>query len=76
MLRILFGRFARIIGTIHRTESSVPSDAALEFFARLLRDRLFQRIRATSGQDRARDANGGKEGFQVQRILKKVTGDK
>jgi hypothetical protein len=41
-----------------------------------LADRFFQRIGATGGQDRARDANGGREGFQVRRILKKVTGDK
>ena len=77
MLRVWFGRSKiRIIGTIDRAESSMPGDTALEFFARLLRDRFFQRIGATSGQDRARDANGGREGFQVLIIIGKVMSDK
>lgn len=76
-MRIRFEWFGiRIIGTIDRAESPVPGDAALELFARLLRDRFFERIGATGGQDRARDANGGRKGFQVRRILKKVTSDK
>jgi hypothetical protein len=33
-----------------------------------LHDRFFQRIGATGGQDRARDAKGGGEGFQALRI--------
>jgi hypothetical protein len=69
MLRILFGRFTRIIGTIHRAEVPVPSDAALEFFTRLLRHWFLQWIGATSGQNRARDAKGGREGFQVLIII-------
>lgn|GEM_PF-6855529 len=51
-------------------------DAALEFFAGLSRDRFFQGIGATRGQNRAREAKSGGEGFQVRRILKKVTSDK
>jgi hypothetical protein len=47
----------------------MPGYAALEFFARLLRDRFFQRICATNGQHRARDAKGGGEGFQALRIV-------
>jgi hypothetical protein len=54
----------------------VPGDTALEFFARLLRDRFFERIGATGGQHRARDANGGRKGFQALRIIGKVTSDK
>ena len=51
-------------------------DAALEFFARLLHDWFFQGIGATRGQDRYVEAKSGGEGFQVRRILKKVTSDK
>ena len=70
MLRVWFGRFEiRIIGTIDRAESSMPGYPALEFFAGFLRDRFFQRIGATNGQHRARDANGGGEGFQALRIM-------
>ena len=70
MLRARFERVGgRIIGTIDRAEGPVPSDTALEFFARLLRDRFFERIGATDGQDRARDANGGRKGFQALRIM-------
>ena len=47
----------------------MPGDTALELFARLLHDRFFQRIGATGGQDRARDAKGGGEGFQALRIM-------
>ena len=76
-MRIRFERFGvRIIGMLDRTEGSVPGDAALEFFARLLHDRFFQGVGATGGQNRARDAKGGRKGFQVRRILKKVTSDK
>ena len=68
--RVRSGRVdARIIGSIDRNESSASGDAALEFFARLLRDRFFQRIGATGGQDRARDAKGGREGFQALRRM-------
>jgi hypothetical protein len=76
MLRVLLGRFAWISRAIHRAEGPVTGDAALEFFARLLRDRFLEGIGAASRQDRARDAKGGGEGFQVRTILKKVTGDK
>jgi len=76
MLRARFWRVGvRVSGRI-RAESSVPGDAALEFFARLLPDRFLQGIGATSGQDRARDANGGREGFQVLIIIGKVMSDK
>ena len=69
-MRIRFDRLGvRIIGTINRAESPASGDAALEFFARLLRDRFFERIGATDGQDRARDANGGRKGFQALRIM-------
>ena len=69
-MRVRFGRFdVRIIGTIDRAESPMPGDTALELFARLLRHRFFQRIGATGGQDRARDAKGGEEGFQALRIM-------
>lgn len=76
-MRIRFERLGvRIIGILDRAERSVPGDATLEFFARFLRDRFFERIGATDGHDRACDANGGRKGFQVRRILKKVTSDK
>src|SRR5450759_5197558 len=69
MRRVRFRRFdVRIIGTIDRAESPMPGDTALELFTRLLHDRFFQRIGATGGQDRARDAKGGGEGFQALRI--------
>jgi hypothetical protein len=68
--RVRLGRFVvGIIGTIDRAESSMPGYPALEFFARFLRERFFQRIGATNGQHRARDANGGGEGFQALRIM-------
>jgi hypothetical protein len=44
-------------------------DAALEFFARLLHDGFFQGIGATRGQNRAREAKSGGEGFQALRIM-------
>jgi hypothetical protein len=47
----------------------MPGDTALELFACLLPDRFFQRIGATSGQDRARDAKGDGEDFQALRIM-------
>jgi hypothetical protein len=47
----------------------MPGDTALEFFSRLLRHRFLQRIRATGGQDRARNAKGGGEGFQALTIM-------
>ena len=70
MRHVRLGRFdVWIIGTIDRAESPMPGDAALEFFAGLLRERFFQGIGATSGQDRARDAKGGGKGFQALRIM-------
>jgi hypothetical protein len=70
MLRVWVGQFGpRIIGMIGRFESPMPGDTALEFFARLLRDRFFQRIGAPTGQNRARDAKGGRKGFQALIIM-------
>ena len=46
----------------------MTGDTALKFFARFLHDRFFQRIGATGGQNRARDAKDGGEGFQALRI--------
>ena len=67
MLRVRFE--AWIIGIIGWAKSPVPGDATLKFLARLLHDRFFQRVGATGGQDRVRDANGGEKGFQALRIM-------
>ena len=65
-----------IVRTIHRAQSPVAGNAALEFFLGFLNDRLFERISATGDENRARDEESDREGLQARRILKKVTSDK
>jgi len=69
MLRARLERFdVRVVGRIG-AKRAMPGNSALKFFSRFLDDRFFQGIGATSGQDRARDANGGRKGFQALRIM-------
>jgi hypothetical protein len=65
-----------IVGAIDRAESSVASDAAREFFLRLVPERLFEGIGATADENGARETESDGEGLQERRILKKVTSDK
>ena len=63
----------RIVRPIHRPELTLPGDASLEFFLRLLCDRLFDWIGATADENRSSDTESDREGLQARRILKKVT---
>ena len=68
---------AGIVRAIHRAESAVTSEAALEFFRHFLHGALFERIGATADEKGgAEDEESGSEGLQARRILKKVTSDK
>ncbi len=68
----------RIQGTIRRLETAVAGNAALEFFARFLHHRLFERISAAREKEQGRRGSeeSDREGLQAQRILKKVISDK
>lgn len=68
---------ARIVRAIHRTESAVTGEAALEFFRHFLHRALFERVGAAA-EDKggAYDKESGSEGFQARRILKKEASDK
>jgi len=68
---------ARIVGAIHRSESSVAGDTALEFLWHFLHRALFERIGATAEQKGgAREKESGSKGLQARRILGKVISDK
>ena len=76
-MRVGDGRFhVRIIRAIHRAERSFSPNAALEFFRGFLRGRFFQRIGAAAEENRARDAESDKEGFQALIIMSRVPSDK
>ena len=66
----------RIVGSVHRTKGAVTGDAALEFCRHFLHRGLFERIGATRENDHGAHGESDREGFQAQRILKKVTSDK
>jgi len=66
-----------IVGTIHRPESPVAGDAALEFLRHFIHRGFFERIGATAKEKSgARENESGSEGLQARRILKKVISDK
>jgi hypothetical protein len=60
-----------IVSAIHRAQRSVSGDTALEFLRHFLDDRFFERIGATSDEDRGYDEESDREGLQARRILKK-----
>ena len=68
---------AGIVRAIHRAESPVAGEAALEFFRHFLHRAFFERIGAAAEEkDGAYNEESGSEGLQARRILKKVTSDK
>jgi hypothetical protein len=67
----------RIVGAISRSQSSIPGEAALEFFRHLSHRAFFERIGATAEEKSgAREDESGDDGPQARRILKKVVSDK
>ena len=62
-----------IVGAIHRSESAVASDAALEFFRYLLQRAFFERVGATGEKNGSSQEESDREGFQARTLLKKVT---
>ena len=65
-----------IVSAIHRAESPVSGDAALELFWHFLNDRLFQGVGTAGNKNRARDQESDREGLQARTILKEVISDK
>lgn len=65
-----------IVGAVDRAESSLARDAALEFFRRLVPERLFEWIGAAADENRAGQTESDGEGLQARRILKEVISDK
>ena len=65
-----------IVRAIDRAESAFAPDPALEFLSHLPGERFFDRIGTSTQKEGTDDGKSDGEGFQAQRILKKVTSDK
>ena len=58
-----------IVGAVHWTESSLAGDAALEFFRRLVPERLLKWIGATAGENGGGETESDREGLQARIIM-------
>jgi hypothetical protein len=65
-----------IVRTIDGSELTLPGDAALEFFLRLIPERFFDRIGAPAEENDGGDAESDRVGLQARTILKEVISDK
>jgi hypothetical protein len=65
-----------ILRTIDGPELTLPGDAALEFFLRLVPEWFFDRIGAPAEKNDGSDAESDRVGLQARTILKEVISDK